>query len=238
VVRRVTMGGLHAAWIALSKVGWMRLALVGLIGAPRLLIGRQPAGEALASPAQQRVTPKVTLRHTSKRFAACMSKDDVNVPNFIAAANDFVSNVEQFGDFTKRGVTDARKNLRRVEQAGGGRIRSMRQLLRSELQRGARRSDGGPASSTGAEALLWSRLSISLWVEIFKEYLGSRNNRPSLADATRSGFRRSMGRYFDRFGQAAFHAAAGRTPGWMMSAGERTSAATTASAARRVSRRS
>lgn len=80
-----------------------------------------------------------------------------------------------------------------------------------ELQRGARRPDGGPASRSGAEALLWSRLGISLWVEIFKERLRS---RASLSEAFRSAFHRSLGRYFDRFSRAAFVMAAASTPDW------------------------
>lgn len=87
----------------------------------------------------------------------------------------------------------------------------MRALLMNELKRGSKRPEGGPARSTGAEALLWARLGISFWVETFKEHLRS---RPSLPEATRNGFKRSLARYLDRFSRAAFSAAARQTPDW------------------------
>ena len=87
----------------------------------------------------------------------------------------------------------------------------MRALLVSELQRGSRRPEGGPARSSGAEALLWARLGLSFWVETFKETLRSRS---SLQDATRDGFKRSLARYLDGFGRAAFNVAARQTPNW------------------------
>lgn len=80
-----------------------------------------------------------------------------------------------------------------------------------EARRGLTKPGGGPASSSGAEALLWSRLSISLWVELFKEHL--RSKKP-LADAFRSAFQRSIAPYLDRFGRAAFAVASAATPGW------------------------
>jgi hypothetical protein len=124
-----------------------------------------------------------------------------------------VSKVETFGDFTARGVHDARSNLRKVEQARGGRIKSMRALLMDQIQRGARLPSGGPARASGAEALIWARLGISFWVELFKEHLRTRG-KASLPEATRSGFQRSLARYFDRFGRAAFSVAARSTPQW------------------------
>jgi len=87
----------------------------------------------------------------------------------------------------------------------------MRQLLKHELLRGSRRPEGGPASRSAAEALLWSRLGLSLWVEIFKDYC---RTKASLPAATRQGFTRSIGRYLDRFSRTAFNMATRSTPDW------------------------
>ena len=64
---------------------------------------------------------------------------------------------------------------------------------------------GGLAIELCAEALLWSRIGISLWVEIFKDHIRTRGT--SLGEATRHGFQRSMARYFGRAGRAAFNMA-------------------------------
>ena len=129
--------------------------------------------------------PKVELRKFARRFSSSVKVNgDIDVRRFVSAGEEFSHAVERFGDFTRRGVVDARKNLKRVEKAAGGRVVSMQALLRDELRRGSRHPKGGPARSTGAEALLWSRLSVSFWVEIFKEHL---RGKTSLPDATRSG---------------------------------------------------
>eukprot|EP00966_Prymnesium_polylepis_P042920 997281-Prymnesium_polylepis.1 len=204
------------AWLAaplLKTHMWKRivvLAAVQGLGARMLGMGRRDnmlmAGSKLEG-------SKVTLRNAGKRFAASLNNGgDVNVHAFITASERFVEDVERFGAFTERGVNDARKNLKRVKQASEGRVSSMRALLRIELQRGARRPEGGPTSSSGAEALLWSRLGISLWVELFKERLRARQG--SLADHFRNGFQHSLARYFDRFGRAAFTMASRTAPDW------------------------
>lgn len=157
--------------------------------------------------------PKVELRKFARRFSSSVKVNgDIDVRRFVSAGEEFSHAVERFGDFTRRGVVDARKNLKRVEKAAGGRVVSMQVLLRDELRRGSRHPNGGPARSTGAEALLWSRLSVSFWVEIFKEHL---RGKTSLPDATRSGFERSLARYLDRFSRAAFAAGLRQsTPDW------------------------
>jgi hypothetical protein len=163
-------------------------------------------------PQSKFASSKVALSRTALRFSACLSRDkDVNIKQFVNAAAEFYTGVERFGDFTQRGVRDGRKNIRRIEKAIGGGISSMRALLNKEVQRGARRPDGGPASSSGAEALLWSRLGLSLWVEIFKEHA---KTRAPLPEATRNGFKRSLARYLDRFGRAAFNLASRSAPDW------------------------
>jgi len=157
--------------------------------------------------------PKVELRKFARRFSSSVKVNgDIDVRRFVSAGEEFSHAVERFGDFTRRGVVDARKNLKRVEKAAGGRVVSMQALLRDELRRGSRHPKPGPAPGSGAEALLWSRLSVSFWVEIFKEHL---RGKTSLPDATRSGFERSLARYLDRFSRAAFAAGLRQsTPDW------------------------
>ena len=159
---------------------------------------------------------KVSLRDSARKFAACVSRDDIDLEKFGAAASEFMGKIEAFGDFTSRGVRDARANLRRVHQASVvSRIRSMRSLLMDQVRQGARRPDGGgPARSTGAEALLWSRLGIRFWVETFKAHLKQPGGSASLAEASKSGFQRSLARYLDRFSSTAFSIAFRATPEW------------------------
>lgn len=163
-------------------------------------------------PAQSKLHgSRLRLRETARRLRDALSHNDVNLQAFVTASNDFVDRVERMGDFTSRGVQDARQNLQRVEQASRGRLSSMRQLLSDELNNGARLPQGGPASRSAAEALLWARLGLSMWVEIFKERC---RTKASLPAATRQGFARSLGRYLDRFSRTAFNMATRATPDW------------------------
>ena len=203
-------------WILrpLKQTMWTRLALLAAVAVPRLLHSLSGAGQpALAIPPSKLKGSKVSLRESARRIrSSLLSRDDVEVSKFISGAEEFVRSVERFGDFTRSGVDDARKNLRRVD-AGRGGLSSMRAMLMNEVRRGSRRPEGGPARSSPAEALLWSRLSLKLWVEIFKDHLRARSKQ-SLQDATRNGFQRSLARYLDRFGRAAFNVASRQTPDW------------------------
>ena len=154
-----------------------------------------------------------SLRQSARRFAKALSGGgDVNVHDFVAATEDFVSNVERFGDFTRRGTSDARRNLARVAlRTSASRLSSLRAWLPDGVARGERKQAGGPESNSPAEALLWARLSVSFWIETFK---GRLRGTSSLPAASRDGFRRTMARYLDRFGCAAFHAASRQIPDW------------------------
>lgn len=202
----------------LLGVGPVAMAVMALLSAVAIpaLVGRGATDDDVLVPplVQSKFEgSRVSLRESARRFQKCLSKDDINLPAFNAAAEDFVRKVESFGDFTSRYVSDARSNLRRVELARGGRIQSMRALLMDQVARGARLLGGGPARSTGAEALVWARLGLSFWVELFKEHVRSRG-KASLPEATRHGFQRSLARYLDRFGRAAFNLGARNTPEW------------------------
>jgi len=88
----------------------------------------------------------------------------------------------------------------------------MRAFLADELRRGGVKPGGGPASRSGAEALLWARLVLSFWVEIFDEHV--RHPRGKLADETSRGFKRTLSRYLDNFSRAAFSMAMRQAPDW------------------------
>lgn len=200
---------------------WMVRALVAAatLMSPRVLFEsiRRPSTEYMtkidmSSLPGSRPKP-LSLRQSARRFAkAALSGGDVDVHEFAKAANEFVSSVEKFGDFTTRGLEDMRRNLRRVaKHTATSRLSSMRAWLRDGVTRGDRKRTGGPASNSPAEALLWARLSVAFWVETFKATVGGTR---SLPDATRNGFRRSMARYLDRFGCAAFNVASRKIPDW------------------------
>ena len=197
-------------------IGIAKLMLLA-ITTPRLLGALRPAVEPsdlAGSFGSKLPSSRLSLRESSRKFAACVSKDDIDLAAYASAIRDFANKIESFGDFTARGVSDARQNIERVERATmSSRLRSMRSMLVDQVRKGARRPEGGPARSSGAEALLWSRLGIRFWVETFKEHL-RHSGKASLAEATRHGFQRSIGRYLDRFGRAAFSVAARAIPDW------------------------
>ena len=210
-----------AAWPTLLRTVLVALAAFGGRRGVGMLAGVQEAAEAdVQIGGRPKVDvpsklsgSKVVLRESAKRFKACLSRDDVNIEGFLAAGDDFVKGLQRFGDFTKAGVTDARQNMRKVEMAREGRIKSMRALLMDQVRRGLRNDGGGPASGSGAEALLWARLGIKMWVEIFKDRLRS-PRKLSLGEAMRSGFDQTLGRYLDRFGRAAFKVATRAAADW------------------------
>jgi len=195
-----------------------RVALLLAALSPRLI---QLAGSYVSPPDSQAAiasgskisSSKVMLKHHAEKFKACLSGDgDVDLERFVAASTDFSRTLERFGDFAKPGLKDTAQNLRRVEQ-GRGRIRSLRVFLADQIKsRGARLANGSPSRGSGAEALLWSRLGLKLWVEMFKDRLKDR--KATFAQMLRNGFSRSMGRYLDRFGRAAFNMASRQSPDW------------------------
>ena len=191
--------------------------------APRvlqMLPGSQPqvtmsgGGEGLAS--MRVAAPKVTLRLAARRFASAAKGDDVDLDGFVDATEKMMSIVERFGDFTKRGVADVRQNLRRVRETARRTKGSMRAMLADEFKRGQVHPKGGPASRSGAESLLWARIVLSFWVELFDEHVkGRRHGRPdSLADESTRGFKRTISRYLDGFSRAAFSVGMRQAPDW------------------------
>lgn len=111
---------------------WKRLLFVVAITAPRMFLGareRLPEARPSAALASRLADSKVTLRASAKHFAACLSRDDVDLQTFVSASEEFVKSVERFGEFTSRGVSDARKNLSRVRQVAGRQLSSMKALL-------------------------------------------------------------------------------------------------------------
>jgi len=174
------------------------------------------SGVASGMPSGSKISSsKVMLKHHAEKFKACLSGGgDVDLERFVAASTDFSRTLERFGDFAKPGLKDTAQNLRRVEQARSqGRVKSLRAFLADQIKsRGARLANGSPSRGSGAEALLWSRLGLKMWVEMFKDRL----TRPqtSFAQTLRNGFSRSMGRYLDRFGRAAFDMASRQSPDW------------------------
>jgi hypothetical protein len=172
---------------------------------------------SLNMPLKVQHSPTLTLRVAARRFAACAKGDDVHVEDFAEATEQMMTIVERFGSFTSRGVADVRQNLRRVrEKARKGKARiarqSMRAFLADELRRGGIRPGGGPTSRSGAEALLWARLVLSFWVEIFDEHV--RRPQGELRDETSRGFKRTLSRYLDSFSRAAFSMAFRQAPDW------------------------
>ena len=117
--------------------------------------------------------PKVELRKFARRFSSSVKVNgDIDVRRFVSAGEEFSHAVERFGDFTRRGVVDARKNLKRVEKAAGGRVVSMqvllrdartwRQTFRTPLARGGTRSAAATAGSHKMSTHVWFRIS-TIW---------------------------------------------------------------------------
>ena len=206
-------GSMAVGWLTGS---WQAIARAFFVAAATLtstISGEANAQTKMEMSSRPGAQPPLSLRQSARRFSkAALSGGDVDVAGFVAATHEFVSSVERFGEFTSRGANDARQNLRRVAQrTATSRLSSMRAWLRDGVARGERKVRGGPASNTPAEALLWARLSVAFWIETFKEKV---RGTSSLGDASRSGFRRSMARYLDRFGCAAFWAASRQIPDW------------------------
>ena len=108
---RLTQGNLFLpmsplAWLVapFQRFTWTRLLMVAAV-AHRMLRRETPA-VAMACPLSKMQGSKLSLLLSARRFAACLSRDDMDVSRFIAATEDFVQGVELFGDFTSRGVSD------------------------------------------------------------------------------------------------------------------------------------
>jgi len=85
----------------------------------------------------------------------------------------------------------------------------MQALLRREALEAS--TEGGPASASLAEAMMWARIQLKFWVEVFDKHV---NSPSTLADELMSGFDRSMAIYFFSGARVAFSFATRGAPDW------------------------
>lgn len=152
----------------------------------------------------------LSLQAAAKRFAACSGHADVDLRCFCSASKEFVQLIEAFGPWTETSLKDARRNLITIEEAvkeyG---LSSMESLLQREAARGP--SSSGPAPSSLAEAVMWARIQLKFWVEVFDQHV---NKPSSLPDELIRGFDESMATYFFAGVRLAFSFAARKVPDW------------------------
>merc|ERR1712032_1525828 len=148
----------------------------------------------------------LSLQMAARRFAACSTSGDVDLRCFVAASYEFAQLLEAFGPWTESSLKDARRNLLRIEEGTRRHgVKSMQALLRREA------SEGSSKSGDLAEAMMWARIQLKFWVEVFDQYV---TEPSSLPDELMRGFDKSLAAYFFGGVRVAFSFAAKRAPDW------------------------
>ena len=93
---------------------------------------------------------------SAREFAACLEgDDDIDLVQYAAATRQYLEILKLFGKFTAVSIGEVESNLKKVERAAGGRFRTMKALLRDEVERGAALC-GPPFSASPLDLLhLW-----------------------------------------------------------------------------------
>jgi len=135
------------------------------------------------------------LGESAELFDACLlASDDVSVVAFVRACHHFISVLALFGKYAKVLIGATEENLRIVEGAtgddsGASSLPSARAFLAWDKSRGKHLPGGVLAKDSPAEALLWLRRGISLYLGTFERHLESPS---SFREEARHGYREQV----------------------------------------------
>ena len=134
------------------------------------------------------------LSESAELFDACLlGDDDVSVVAFVPACRHFISVLALFGKYADVLIGATKGNLRIVESAvhdcGASSLPSVRAFLEWDRSRGKHLPGGVLAKNSPAEALLWLRRGISLYVGTFERHLESPS---SFREEARHGYREQV----------------------------------------------
>ena len=95
---------------------------------------------------------------SAREFAACLEgDDDIDLVQYAAATRQYLEILKLFGKFTAVSIGEVESNLKKVERAAGGRFRTMKALLRDEVERGIHGANAKLKDESAAMGLLWVR---------------------------------------------------------------------------------
>lgn len=129
------------------------------------------------SPLEGTPSPTRLIGVSAVAFADCLlGDDDVDACKFMACCRAFAGILEKLGSFTLISVREVHSNMAKVDtsyQLAPERFRSMRALLREEVDSQMHAAGGVIADPSAAMGLLWARRGLSFWQALFRPHLRS-----------------------------------------------------------------
>lgn len=121
-----------------------------------------------------------SLSASCKLFQSCKKGDDVDVPKFAAATNEYLKFLSSFGKWTAASIGETRGCLQKIE---GGlkklrdtaatdaekecKLQMLIEILTAEVAKGIHKSGGKLADPSAAMGLLWVRRGLAFWARMF-----------------------------------------------------------------------
>ena len=134
---------------------------------------------------------------SAREFAACLEgDDDIDLVQYAAATRQYLEILKLFGKFTAVSIGEVESNLKKVERAAGGRFRTMKALLRDEVEREIHGANAKLKDESAAMGLLWVRRGLGFWAELFElpdAELGARSRRRCSRRTSRPSRRSTAG---------------------------------------------
>eukprot|EP00320_Phaeocystis_rex_P007096 CAMPEP_0119088670 /NCGR_PEP_ID=MMETSP1178-20130426/146333_1 /TAXON_ID=33656 /ORGANISM="unid sp, Strain CCMP2000" /LENGTH=232 /DNA_ID=CAMNT_0007071971 /DNA_START=21 /DNA_END=716 /DNA_ORIENTATION=- len=171
------------------------------------------APPALAGMASQR-----PLRRSAVAFNECSKGSDIDLPRFLHAAKQYCELAAQFGRFAVPSASEVMRCIVKIEQAAQRlersckkRYKTMRALLKAEVELGLHRPGGELADPSAAMGVLWTRRGLAFWNEVFRMQVHKSAN---LRDQMSAAYDRTLSRFHGFISRRAFSVASSATPSW------------------------
>ena len=151
---------------------------------------------------------------SAREFAACLEgDDDIDLVQYAAATRQYLEILKLFGKFTAVSIGEVESNLKKVERAAGGRFRTMKALLRDEVERGIHGANAKLKDESAAMGLLWVRRGLGFWAELFE--LPDAELGRSLKAAVLKAYEPTVAPFHGWVARRGFLYCAGSAPDWV-----------------------
>jgi len=137
-------------------------------------------GYDLAEPSNKSTeSDPVTLKQSAALFSKCLlGETDIDVRAFMKGCRHYKEVMSTMGSFTILQIREVEINVKKMEhtyQLAPQKYRSMRELLKAEVDSGMHQPGGVLADPSSAMGLLWARRGLRFWVAYFRPRLDPDN---------------------------------------------------------------
>jgi hypothetical protein len=152
--------------------------------------------------------------------SCCLKKNDVDVMRLLSATRQYCDLMQTFGRFIKPSVANLRSCIDKVaagRHALRSKLKTCRELLNAEAERGIHRPGGVLADPSAAMGLLWLRRGLEYWADVWEqqvEFLCGKRVASTLKEQSKVSYDRNVLQYHGWVSRRAFGVALRMTPEW------------------------